>query len=457
MKLFPKWVLLFFTLLIGTSAGLGWVFYRNSEQQILDRADSERQTLLKNLSHMTRESLLTNDDLLLINYTGSLLQWNPFLVSAWVATESQEIVAHTDPSLLGTVMSHAPLDPELLQLTQKLRLGAADEVTVTLQFSQRAYKEWVGQQVDRLRFRLVLIGSASLLVGLALAFLVTRSWTRPISQLASAAAAIGKGSDAHTLTPLLCRRDEMGLLARAFEVMTQDLKKLNQMKEDFVAAVTHELRSPLGAIESYLHLMAQEMHDGQPAEVWNIYLARLRVNTQRLTHFVNDLLDVAALERGKVTAEKRPTDVVQLVKDVVGLFEVSAAEKSLRLTLTHAENLPLISLDPEKTRQILINLLSNALKFTPSPGDIQVFIVWDKTQGLQMQVRDSGLGISAEDQKILFNKFAQVASARSQVKGPKGTGLGLALSRQLAELQGGQLEVTSDIGKGSLFTISFPA
>jgi len=249
----------------------------------------------------------------------------------------------------------------------------------------------------------------------------------------------------------------LGFLSKSFHTMAEQLRQLDQMKDDFVSAVTHELRSPLGAIESYLNLISEEIHEGISPSTWHTYAERMRVNTQRLTRFVNDLLDVAALERGKVALDTQPVNVSILIQDVVAFFSPKLAEHKLACAVEIREN-PMAWADADKVRQVLVNLLSNAIKFTRGGGAITVGLegILAEKQ-VRVFVKDSGAGISAEDQGKIFNKFEQVNSARQSVKGPKGTGLGLSICRALIELQGGRIGVDSNPGKGSCFYFTLPA
>jgi signal transduction histidine kinase len=222
--------------------------------------------------------------------------------------------------------------------------------------------------------------------------------------------------------------------------------------------VTHELRSPLGAIESYLNVITQELHEGISLPAWENYLERLRINTQRLTRFVNDLLDVAALERGKLKLEQRPVDMVAMAQDVLGLFALKMQEKGLAYEVIGPSELGPGLADPEKIRQVLVNLVSNAIKFTPPGGSVRICVEPTESDGAQrVSVIDSGMGIAETDQARIFDKFEQVPSARKGIQGPKGTGLGLAISRALIELHGQTLNVRSRLGEGSTFSFALPA
>ncbi len=461
MKLFPKLALSVSVLLVGTTLCLSISFYLAERRSIRAEADLERHALLQNLVHITQESFLTNDDLLLVKYTRWLQKWNPSLVSASVVSPTGEVLAHSEPSQIGKSVSPVAPDSggtQMLVLTQPVHLGSQWVATASAGFSERQFEETVAARLAGLKRRLGFIVAGAVAAGLFISFILALSWTRPIGSLAQAAKRVGQGNYQLELSSTSRRRDELGFLSQAFQAMASELQELDQMKEDFVSAVTHELRSPLGAIESYLNLINEEIHEGISPSVWQTYAERLRINTQRLTRFVNDLLDVAALERGKVALERQPVNVVLLIQDVVSFYSAKLAERKLScITAFPREGLPLAWADPDKIRQVLVNLLSNAIKFTPERGTIEIGakeIAHD--QELQIYVKDSGLGIAPENHAKIFNKFEQVHAARQNVKGPKGTGLGLSICRAIVELHEGQLGVESKRGEGSRFYFTLP-
>jgi signal transduction histidine kinase len=269
---------------------------------------------------------------------------------------------------------------------------------------------------------------------------------------------VGQGKYQLDLAATNRRRDELGFLSKAFQTMAEELQQLDRMKEDFVSAVTHELRSPLGAIESYLNLIHEELQDGISPSTWQTYMDRLRVNTRRLTRFVNDLLDVAALERGKVTLHEAPVNLAIFIQDVAAFYAAKIAERKLVCRIVVPETpVPEVRADPDKIRQVLVNLVSNAIKFTPEQGAIEIGVkALPQEKCVNVYVQDTGLGIAAEDQARIFNKFEQIRSARQNVKGPKGTGLGLSICRALIELHGGTIGVDSTPGEGSRFHFELP-
>jgi signal transduction histidine kinase len=413
---------------------------------------------------------LTNDDLLLVKYTRWLQKWTPSLISASVVSPQGDVLAHSEPSQIG---QHLPAEvpgaspdlehrtdgsTEILVLTQPVHLGNQWVATASAEFSERQFQETVQNRLRGLQRRLGFIAAGAVAVGFMMSFLLALSWTRPIGTLAQAARRVGQGKYQLDLANTNRRSDELGFLSKAFQTMAEQLQQLDQMKEDFVSAVTHELRSPLGAIESYLNLINEEIGEGISPSTWQTYMERLRVNTQRLTRFVNDLLDVGALERGKVTLERQPVNVAILVQDVSAFFAAKLAERKLVCVTTIPKvSLPKAWADPDKVRQVLVNLVANAVKFTPERGTLEIGVeVLPGGKMLRTFVKDSGVGISPENQTKIFNKFEQVHAARQTVKGPKGTGLGLSICRALVELHGGTIGVESKPGEGSCFYFTLP-
>ncbi len=460
MKLFPKLALTISSLLIGTTVCLSLSFYIAERRSIRFQAEQERRALLQNLVHITQESFLTNDDLLLIKYTRWLQKWNPSLVSASVVDTHGEILSHSEPSQIGQRLSSDTPGPTsgALVLTQPVHLGNQWVATASASFSEQHAEELIQRRLKGLQKRIGLIAGGAVSLGFLISFMLALSWTRPIGSLAQAASRVGQGKYHLDLSETTKRADELGSLSKAFQSMADQLQVLDAMKEDFVSAVTHELRSPLGAIESYLNVIHEELGEGISLSTWQTYLERLRINTQRLARFVNDLLDVAALERGKVTIERQPVNLAILIQDVAALYAAKFLEQKLRCRTSIPDTtLPLAWADPDKIRQVLINLVSNAVKFTPREGTIDIGVSYlGSERQLQVHVTDSGAGIAPEDQPKIFNKFEQVRSARQNVKGPKGTGLGLSISRALIELHEGTLSVKSEVGHGSSFAFTLP-
>ena len=455
MTLFPKLALITSILLMSVIAGLSSIFYWSERRTIRDQVSAEQIAILHNLNHIAQESYVSGDDLLLLKYTSGLTSWTPSLTSVCITNDDNVVIAHSNPNYIGHDLNQVPFETGVLRLTRPITVGNHRIGNVSISFSEQKVDQTIQERTALLKHRLFKVTGVALGLGLMVSFLLALSWRRPIARLVLVSERIGSGEWNISVDNLTARRDELGSLARAFKTMAAQLKELDRMKEDFVSSVTHELRSPLGAIESYLNLIQSERQKHIPEESWTLYLDRMQANTQRLTRFVNDLLDVAAIERGKLTLKLRELNIHSLLQDVALLFEAKGRERQLHLHVLESSLCLTLWADTDKLRQVLINLVSNAVKFTPDGGHITLGAE-QHNDSLTVFVQDTGPGIDEVDQKRIFNKFEQLTDARHRVKGAKGTGLGLAISRALVELHGGQLKVSSRLGEGCTFSFSIP-
>ncbi|HEV7990998.1 MAG TPA: ATP-binding protein [Gemmatimonadaceae bacterium] len=224
----------------------------------------------------------------------------------------------------------------------------------------------------------------------------------------------------------------------------------NRAKMEFLAVMSHELRTPLNAIGGYTQLLELGIH-GPITESQRDALARIRRSETHLLGLIEDVLNFAKIEAGRVTFDLEEVDAGTLLDGVHALVAPQMLERGLRYARTPSPEVRLTT-DVEKARQILLNLLSNAVKFTPSGGEIRVdFGV--RPGWVDICVSDTGIGIAADKVDAVFEPFVQV---RSYSSGQGGTGLGLAISRDLAKAMAGELSVRSALGKGSTFTLSLP-
>jgi PAS domain S-box-containing protein len=230
------------------------------------------------------------------------------------------------------------------------------------------------------------------------------------------------------------------------------MKEVEQMKSDFVANVSHELRSPLAAIQKNLMVIldktAGDINDNQ-----QVFLSLAKENVERLTRLVNDILDLSKMEAGKMELKKNKTDLAELIRKAVASFSGWFGEKGIKSRLELPDNPVELEIDADKIIQVMNNLLSNALKFTPSKGEIKVALR-GASPALEVAVTDSGVGIAEKDIKRIFSKFEQVSS--NHPNGQNGTGLGLPIAKEIVEKHGGNMTVSSETGKGSTFLFTLP-
>ena len=241
---------------------------------------------------------------------------------------------------------------------------------------------------------------------------------------------------------------------RQLEVANERLKELDHLKSDFVSNVSHELRTPLTAIKGAVDLILREV-PGPLNEKQVHYLARVRSNTQHLAGLINNLLDLSKIEEGKIELQAARVSFGGLVHEVMETLKPIAAERPIELEVTTLEPSILVWADRDKIAQVLINLIGNAIKFTPPHGRVTVSSASNDTDWVRVSVSDTGPGISADQRERIFEKFYQIALDEGQK--PKGTGLGLAIAKTLVELHGGKIWVEPVPSGGSNFYFTLPA
>ena len=241
------------------------------------------------------------------------------------------------------------------------------------------------------------------------------------------------------------RRDRAELLHRENERLVE----LDRMKEEFVASVSHELRTPLTSIRGYLELVLEADPTPEQAE----YLSVIDRNADRLLDLINDLLDVAQAENGRLVLNLEPVDLASIVTDAVAGQRPSAVARKIELGLDVVEQEARVSADRKRIGQVVDNLLSNALKFTPDGGSVDVRLVRQNGHA-RLDVSDTGIGIPEAEQARLFERFFRTEAASGQSF--QGTGLGLAISKAIVEAHGGQIAVTSAEGLGTTFSVLLP-
>jgi signal transduction histidine kinase len=224
----------------------------------------------------------------------------------------------------------------------------------------------------------------------------------------------------------------------------------SRAKSEFIARMSHELRTPLNSIIGFSNVLLRDRADAL-GDDGRTYLERVRDNGMHLLRLIDDLLDVARIEAGRVRIDRSSIELVSLVRDVVGGFEEDARRRELALTCELSPEPVWIEADPLRMRQVLVNLVGNALKFT-AQGSVTVRACGDPTP--HVDVIDTGIGISADRHAAIFEPFEQADSGTSRRYG--GTGLGLTISRSLCELMGFRLTLSSEAGVGSTFSVVIP-
>lgn len=230
-------------------------------------------------------------------------------------------------------------------------------------------------------------------------------------------------------------------------------KQFEEMKLDFVSMAAHELRTPLTALKGYIYVLIRKYKETM-SEEQNIFLVRMNIATQRLAGLVENLLNVARIERGALTIHLESVEWVSVVADVVEDLKDQAKDKKLNLTFEKpTESIPTLKVDKFRITEVLTNLISNAINYTPSGRSIKVWIEKGATEVIT-HIQDEGEGIPKEALSHLFTKFFRVSGKLEQ--GSKGTGLGLYITKSIVSMHKGEIWVDSELGKGSTFSFSLP-
>jgi signal transduction histidine kinase len=299
----------------------------------------------------------------------------------------------------------------------------------------------------------------TLTIALVAAIVLTRTVIKPIQALKDGTKEVGEG---HYETVTIMTNDEISDLSRAFNSMSEKLKHLDELRMQMMSEISHEMRTPLQVIKAACHMLvhsktAAPLSEKQVQSVSMIHQAANRINS-----FVNTFLDIAKMEAGLMTFRFERVDINECIEPLVAEAQLIGQARQVKVDFQTSSFPPLL-LDKERFTQAVSNLFSNALKFTPEGGNVTIRLVKIETEQsngtpkkkfVRLDVQDSGVGIPPEDMQKLFTKFFQ-AKNTPLVK-EKGSGLGLALVKHVAEAHGGKVSVTSTVGQGSTFSIMIP-
>lgn len=321
------------------------------------------------------------------------------------------------------------------------QVGSPDPMQQQMQAEQAA--QW--WELLLMVLQAMLIGSA---IGLVAGIFTSRRLSKPIMQLALAAEAVRRRDFQQRVTGVTWAK-ELATLTTAFNAMAADLDESEQLRRQLLTDVAHELRTPLTVLAGNLNAALDRVYALTEEEFANLY-----GQTNHLIRLVNDLHELAQAEAGRLPLKREATDLGELVRKSVALFTVLAEEQGVQLTAHLPATGPVLVVDGARMRQVLHNLLHNALQHTPGGGFILVALTYDNAAA-HLAVQDSGAGIEPTHLAHLFTRFYRTDQARSRDTG--GSGLGLAIAKALVETQSGQITAHSDgLGLGATFTIRLP-
>jgi signal transduction histidine kinase len=243
------------------------------------------------------------------------------------------------------------------------------------------------------------------------------------------------------------------VLASIIDITERKIQESNRLKSDFLANMSHELRTPLNAILGFSELLIDKKIGELNAKQVE-YLGDIHASGSHLLQLINDVLDIAKIESGKMQLSVETFNIREVIDGVINVLKPIAEKKNIQVHSHLAEDLNTISIDKNKFRQILYNLLSNAIKFNRQDGSVNIQSSRFGDDSFMLRVSDTGIGIEQENIKKLFIPFVQLDAGTTRQH--EGSGLGLALTKNIAELHQGQISVESTIGQGSIFSVILP-
>lgn len=445
-----------------------------TQKKILTQQISENRTrAFRSFVSMCNEAIKVKDDIQ-VNHAVELLvsTYKPSVVYAgYINSNNVVMYASRDEdrnmdSVLKTRIKKANKDyievypsltgEQICEFATPFFFNGENVGTFVVGFSQTNMKEQIDNAISIMLYKIRIIVIVTMIFGLLLSYLLGYSFARPIKMLTNAAEQISKGN--LDVEIKVNRKDEIGQLSNTFNNMAKQIKELDSMKDSFVSSVSHELRSPLSAIDGYCDLLIECVNNNYSKEQELKGLQIIKQATVRLTNFINNILDLAKMKANKLEVKKVDADIAPIIDEIVTLYQPLATQQKKRVYSEINGDIPKVNIDVEKIKQVITNLVSNAMKFTKENGSVGVK-AFPKSNGygddyIEVWVQDDGVGIPKQQVDLVFQKFYQVHDG--EFKRPKGTGLGLTIVFEMIKLHKGYVWAESDLGKGTTFKFALP-
>ncbi|HEY5601712.1 MAG TPA: HAMP domain-containing sensor histidine kinase [Gammaproteobacteria bacterium] len=467
-------VILFVLLLTFVEAGTLALAYWFDIKERRSLAIEQTRTLGRTLNHDLLKALLNQQASIYSDISFRLTGFDSVSALALLNDKDEIVFQYQHERNRQSVLDITHIDStpqfidEFLLLRQPLKSDNYVFGSVIFKIDLAAYRTQLKQHL----FVLLLVFPLELLVGLAIAWRISRAYTQPFTILADAMKASDVQNNEYQYVSTRAKNeiadlyDGYNLLIQQIEKTTDGLRQAishkeqsdvaNHAKSAFLANMSHELRTPLNAIIGYSEIIREISMETQLSELVQDS-ENINVAGRHLLSLINSVLDLSKIEAGKMDIHLEPVSVKTVLHELVSTIGPLVDKKHNRLAVEMKNSVDIITSDTTKLRQILINLVSNANKFT-SNGEIKIE-VWSadyRNDGCcYFQIRDTGIGMSPETLKKLFTPFTQAEKYTARDFG--GTGLGLTISRRFCQLLGGDITVESELGKGSVFTVRLPA
>lgn len=441
------------------------------KKRLLAEIDQQQIDDLDKLARVCEDAMIVFDEPALFKYAKNLVSLSaPKVVyagfiyhraadgSPWLWNHNSDRITYvdmSDPNIQAVLDSHRLSRRNITvegERVSELSRPVGRIGYVRLGYSQDVVDQLFKQTVKRSLERFSVVGLIAILFGLILAQFFSVALSRPIQNLMQAAESIANGQKG-VMIPVNSN-DELGKLTKTFNHMSEELIKLDELKDEFMSHVTHELRSPLTSIIATVELMAEMPITNKDPKVRRS-VDRLIFGSERLNRLVDNILDLTRMEAGKMSFDIQPVNIGAIVSEMADFFEPRAMEKELKIQAIVPPQFPLVMADAERIRQVISNLIHNAIKFTNTGG----LVLWVREQNgmAAIGVQDTGVGIPKDKLDSVFKKFECLKDTRDRVEKPvPGSGLGLNIVQNSIKAQGGRIWVESEIDKGSTFIFELP-
>lgn len=470
MKLRTKFSLSTFFLVTSILCGVAVFLFLAEKRHLENKLYEQLDTDIHKFEKICKESLLTRQDITLLNYAATMKQAKT-IAAVMLMDPSGKILMHSDltnrglyfksPVSVKAAQAAGPVKfryrdaagEPIFEIAVPVMLGAEKAGIARIAYFQRELGSSVSLVLRDTAIRIGKVAAVGIIFGIVISYLLVLSITGPIRKLAEGARIIGEGKLDHRID--IRSSDELGALSADFNQMAAKLAELDKMKDEFVDTVSHELRSPLAAIRGYAQSLKRGIYgplNQKQGEAVDVVMD----NSIRLGKFIDDVLDMAKIRAGMMELDRAETDLAPVAREIVTMFTPLATEMGVSLAVDVPADLPKVFADPGKIKQVITNLTSNSMKFTPQGGTVS-FIAQVVDDGwVRAGIKDTGIGIPQDKLGSVFEKFSQVKEAQQTSKKIKGTGLGLTIAKQIVEMHGGRIWVESEEGKGTTFFFTLP-
>jgi signal transduction histidine kinase len=443
MKIQTKIMLLMTAVIASVVGGMILALVALEHRQLLREERERVDSVMSSITRTAGESVSANDDLMLLSYLHFQMKESPEIEICLVTRNGYTTVLGKVKSDLAyrTITASASGDPA----------KSGGTVTVQAGFSKTLMKE----ELRRENIALLAVVMGMAVIGLGLGFagtlVMSRKLAKPVAELSAAAEKLGNGDLDSGVT--VDGSDEISTLGLTFNRMAGNIRESVRAKEDLLSTLTHELNNPLAGLKAFIALLRDPRRVSTIKETLQAYDTMAEAVGQMELTLSN------ALELFRTSAkpfiDPEVVDIGDMTREVISLYGPVARSNHIDLKLSAPERGLALMADRKLLRRVIINLVSNALKYTPERGSIMVTVA-DREGAVELSVADTGYGISKEDQELLFTKFYRTRGADGERTKIPGSGLGLAIARQAVELHRGKIWVESEKGKGSNFRVSLP-